>query len=62
MNALIWAVTLASTLTIAGRAAAQDASQEIIERCRQSVGSMGANIVKVCADQDIAAEKALKTY
>jgi SepF-like predicted cell division protein (DUF552 family) len=62
MKALILAITLASTLMIAGRAAAQDTTPEIIERCRQTVGSMGANIVKVCVDQDIAAEKALASY
>jgi hypothetical protein len=37
-------------------------SKELIERCKGQMVSYGCNMVKACADQDIAAEKALREY
>ncbi|MBK8814059.1 MAG: toxin-antitoxin system YwqK family antitoxin [Methylococcaceae bacterium] len=36
--------------------------QEIIQRCRSSMGEYGSAMVKACVDQDIEAEKALRKY
>lgn len=38
-----------------------DERQEIIQRCRATMGEYGASIVKACADQDIEALAALQS-
>lgn len=50
------AVLLAVPLAVA------DMKQDIIDRCRRQIGQYGNAMVKVCVDQDIQAEKALKRY
>lgn len=36
--------------------------QSILERCRSQMKDYGASLVKACADQDLAAARALTTY
>jgi hypothetical protein len=38
------------------------AIQELISRCRSTMGEYGSAIVKACVDQDIEAENALRNY
>ena len=36
--------------------------RDILARCGNSMGDYGASVVKFCADEDIAAEKALENF
>lgn len=46
---------------VVSHAAAGDIKQEIIDRCRESVGKYGPSIVKACVDGDIEAYNKLGT-
>ena len=59
-DGLIVAVVL--TVVIVGEAVAQDAKQEIIDRCRVQLESYGAATVKYCVDHNLAAFDALAGY
>jgi len=43
-------------------AVTSELKQSILERCRSQMNDYGVSLVKACADQDLAAAKALTTY
>jgi SepF-like predicted cell division protein (DUF552 family) len=55
-------LTFACLLTIVVGTAWADARQDIIDRCRETMGKYGASMVKACVDQDMEAMSALSKY
>ena len=54
--------TIGIILLVASLSAHADVRDEIISRCRSSMGEYGSAMVKACVDQDIEAINALAAY
>ncbi len=62
MNKKSRILLLASLLTLSSANAEEDVTQEIMDRCRSSMGEYGAAMVKACVDRDLKALPEIHKY